>query len=869
MTVVDKGEPARRMLAGVLMISAIGLSAVPRPAWSWSEHDIAPIAQISMDAEVAPRTTPGVTASITFRDGVHWSGASGYADKDNKRKLVAADQMRIGSQTKTYTGTVILQMIEEGKLSLDDTLSKWLPNSGVPQAGQITIRNLLDMTSGIPDYLDTPAAGLSGTCPAASSPRGPTVLDQWVVLGGMMPATPAQLIAASNCNASGGLGKMSYSNTNFVILGSIAEKIACGDSPPPNCFIDELKRRVLSRVPGLNSTVFPTNPDFSHPTFSGGYARVVKKNKVTGMESLLDPDADAYLDFTRVDPTVPWTAGAMISNADDETIWASQLAGNQFQLLSPDMQHKRLTDIVNGNVAGVRAQYGLAVYYMRSLLNNANMVGHSGSIPGYTSNVSRRTDNDTDYGANVATFTLADNFTAPTLVWVLDRNVWGAINSTGNCGAAAAAKTPAPRDLTCNGDSVRLSSLAVGHALTLEPSGKSYDTYVPAPPPPINSTIVIVAPILTRKAPVPTIAFYGHHQSALALSGSAMLKIEPDAALAMVGNQSAAISLKGSRNTVSIGGSVTAWGRDVAGLRDAGGDNTIAIGGQVSGSAVWWNPDLPYYGIPSVDMVAVLNDTSAAVDLAGSNGKLTVDGTVQTQRIKTAAVQVRPQGRGYTLSIGPKGAVVGPIVLAGTRTSLSIATGGIGLYVLESRTLAPTAAKLTASVATSGEWNFALRDLPPIPASPLFVASGVPGIPPIPRPAIVAARLTPDKLLSKSAPLPAMLVLRGSDNTATIDGTLIGAIPKDFQSGYTLNVVAVDDKGIGNALNIGPRGTVIGDILLHGQRTHVRLDGTAKGNVTVTGSSIVVEGKGRIEGKLTINGTAVSQLSNLKFGPAQ
>ena len=864
MTEFRKGQPAQHWLAGVLMISAIGLSIAPRPAWSWSEDDIAPVAQISMEAEVAPRTTPGVTASITFRDGKHWSGASGYADKDGTRKLVAADQMRIGSQTKTYTGTVILQMIEEGKLSLDDTLLKWLPDSMVPQAGQITIRNLLDMTSGIPDYLDTPAAGLSGPCPASSpsSSPPPTVLDVWVTQRGLTGATPAQLIAASNCVPSTGLGKMAYSNTNFVILGSIAEKIACGEAPPANCFIDELRRRVLRRVPGLTSTVFPSNPEFTQPAFSGGYARVVADAPVTGMVSLLNPDADTYLDFTRVQPAVPWTAGAMISNADDETIWASQLAGNRFQLLSPDMQHKRLTEVVTGNVAGVPAKYGLAIYYMRSLLNNADLVGHSGSIPGYTSNVSRRTDNDTDYGANVATFTLADNFTAPSLVWILDRNVWGAIDSAGNCSD----KTPAHHDLTCKGDSVRLSSLAVGHALTLEPSGKTYDTYVPAPPPSNTSAIMVNTPIITRKAPVPTVAFYGHNQSAVALSGSAMLKIEPDAALAMVGNRSAAICLKGNRNTVSIGGSVTATGRDVAGLHDTGSDNTMTINGEVSGSAVWWNPDLPYYGMPSVDVVAVPGDTSAAVDLGGSNGKLTIGGVVQTQRIKTAAVQVEPEGRDYTLSIGSKGTVVGPIVLAGSRTSLSIAAGGIGLYVLESRTLAPTAAKLTASVATSGAWNFALRELPPIPASNTFVAAGVPGIPPILRPALAPARLAPNTTMSKSPPQPAMLTLAGSSNSVTIDGTLIGAIPTDFQSDYTQNVVAVDDTGTDNTITIGPNGTVIGDIMLRGQGTRVRFDGTAKGNVTVTGSSISVEGNGRIEGKLTINGTAVSQHFNLKFG---
>jgi hypothetical protein len=172
---------------------------------------------------------------------------------------------------------------------------------------------------------------------------------------------------------------------------------------------------------------------------------------------------------------------------------------------------------------------------------------------------------------------------------------------------------------------------------------------------------------------------------------------------------------------------------------------------------------------------------------------------------------------------------------------------------------------MSASVTTSGAWDFALRDLPPIPASSIFVASGVPGIPPIPRPALIHARVAPDTTTLKAAAPPAMLALGGNSNTVTIDGILIGAIPPGFQSDYTENVVAVDENGTHNTITIGPTGTVIGDIVLRGQGTRVRLDGTAKGNVTVTGSSITVEGNGRIEGKLIINGTAVSQHFNLKF----
>ena len=111
-----------------------------------------------------------------------------------------------------------------------------------------------------------------------------------------------------------------------------------------------------------------------------------------------------------------------------------------------------------------------------------------------------------------------------------------------------------------------------------------------------------------------------------------------------------------------------------------------------------------------------------------------------------------------------------------------------------------------------------------------------------------------------------MLTLSGSDNEATIGGTLIGAIPEGYQSDYTMDVVAVDEGGIGNTLTILPTGTVIGDIILRGKRTHVRIDGTAKGDVVVTDTSIVVDGNGRVEGRFLVNGKSVSQQGNLKFG---
>jgi hypothetical protein len=309
----------------------------------------------------------------------------------------------------------------------------------------------------------------------------------------------------------------------------------------------------------------------------------------------------------------------------------------------------------------------------------------------------------------------------------------------------------------------------------------------------------------------------------------------------------------------------------------------MTIGGQLTGSTVWWNPDLPFTGTPSVDMVAVPGDTSAAVDLAGKDGKLTVNGLVRTQLIKTPAVQLRPEASGYVLSVGQLGTVVGPIVLGGTANTLTIAPGGMGLYVAESRALAPSKPPpvlITAFTKSTGQLSsLAFRDLPLLPVDDEYVATGVPGIPPVRKPppnirrvsATVPGTTTlalPAQPLAPTPP-PAMLSLQGRRNQATIAGTLIGAIPKEYQSDYTADVVAVYDGGDGNTLTIAPTGVVIGDIVLRGKGTRMQLDGTAKGNVTISGASIVVEGSGRIEGNLTINGTAVSQQGGLKIVPAQ
>lgn len=96
---------------------------------------------------------PGVAVWVSVPGEGTWEGAYGYADADTARPLTLADHLPIGSVTKTFTATVILKLVEERRLSLSSPISRWFP--GVQDARRITVRMLLDMTSGIYDEFAT------------------------------------------------------------------------------------------------------------------------------------------------------------------------------------------------------------------------------------------------------------------------------------------------------------------------------------------------------------------------------------------------------------------------------------------------------------------------------------------------------------------------------------------------------------------------------------------------------------------------------------------------------------------------------------------------------------------------------------------
>jgi D-alanyl-D-alanine carboxypeptidase len=245
------------------------------------------------------------------------------------------DRVHIGSITKTFVATVVLQLAAERRLSLDDSVQKWLPGviagHGYDPA-RITVRQLLQQTSGIRDYTDDP---VFQTVQGLGETRQPQQLvDIALRLG---PPVHGWL----------------YSNTNYILLGMIIQKVT-GQSP-----VTEISRRIL--VPfGLRDTSFPlTSTQIPSPYAHGYYGS---------------------LDVTNVvNPSSTWTAGAMISTVDDVArFYRTLLTG---RLLPPAQQRELLATIPVDDGGELFAEhYGLGIYSVQ--LSCGTAWGHDGGYPG-------------------------------------------------------------------------------------------------------------------------------------------------------------------------------------------------------------------------------------------------------------------------------------------------------------------------------------------------------------------------------------------------------------------------------------------------------------------------------------------------------
>ncbi|MQA86068.1 MAG: serine hydrolase [Streptosporangiales bacterium] len=336
------------VLVSVAAVFAVGtVPATARPSHD-PRHDSL---QRELDRAVADDGAPGILAGVRDGHGA-WFGSAGVADLESGRKRRPVDRFRVGSTTKTFTATVVLQLAAEKRLSLDDSVEKWLP--GLVQGnghdgGKITIRQLLNHTSGIFNYTADPEL--------SSRLAGESFLEHR-----FDTYTPEQLveIAVANPPAFAPGASWGYSNTNYILAGMIIEKVT-GRS-----YAAEVNRRII-RPLGLIHTYLPGDDPTVRRPRGRGYSKLF----------LTDPDAKIH-DVTKMSPTWGWAAGEMISTAGDLNRFFAALMGGR--LLPPAQGREMFTGVPTKDFIP-DSTYGLGVLSQR-LPCGVTVWGHGGTIHG-------------------------------------------------------------------------------------------------------------------------------------------------------------------------------------------------------------------------------------------------------------------------------------------------------------------------------------------------------------------------------------------------------------------------------------------------------------------------------------------------------
>lgn len=260
--------------------------------------------------------------AISVDGQVIYSRAFGYRSINGNEKIApdSHTKYRIGSISKMFTATMIFQLIEEGKLKLNDRLANWFPE--LPNAQKITIGNMLNHRSGLYNFTNDAAYWPYSTQPCAEA-------EMTAIFAKQKPDFEPD-------------EKAEYSNTNFVLLGYIIERIT------KKAYSEELKERIVSKI-GLNDTYY------------GG------KTNVKNNEAHSYVFAVKWMQMEETDMSIPGGAGAIISTPTDLTKFIEALFAGK--LIS--MDHLNLMKTLNDN-------YGMAMF--ETDFDGKKGYGHDGGI---------------------------------------------------------------------------------------------------------------------------------------------------------------------------------------------------------------------------------------------------------------------------------------------------------------------------------------------------------------------------------------------------------------------------------------------------------------------------------------------------------
>lgn len=285
---------------------------------------------------------PGATV-IVMKDGAPvFRKAYGMADVDKNTPMQPEMQLRLGSITKQFTAVAILMLAEQGKLSLQDDVTRFLPD--YPSGGKhITIERLLQHTAGVPNYTAMMNFGLTSDRDRSVQQMIDYFKDE------RLDFEPGE--------------RWAYSNSGYILLGAVIEKVS------GTTYADFIAKNIFEPL-GMQDTAYE------------GHERSAKRRVAGYREGFLS----GYRQAEKVSMTQPYAAGAVVSTVDDLARWDEAVSSGK--LLNAESWKQAFTPCPLPN--GVKCSYGLG--WQLGTMRGHRMAAHAGDIPGFNAEAIRLPD---------------------------------------------------------------------------------------------------------------------------------------------------------------------------------------------------------------------------------------------------------------------------------------------------------------------------------------------------------------------------------------------------------------------------------------------------------------------------------------------
>ncbi|MDY6988822.1 MAG: serine hydrolase domain-containing protein [Thermodesulfobacteriota bacterium] len=307
------------------------------------DPDVSQQLEEMMEETIAEYGWPGAAMGVRLSDGSAWFGTTGVADLETETAVDITDKFRIGSVTKTFTATVVLQLAQEGVLGLDDSIEAWLPGL-VPNGENITIRQLMNHTSGLFNYWHL------------GDPTYMEALED--LLRVWAPRELVEIVAEHDPYFEPGEG-WEYSNIGPILEAMIVEKVTGATIE------SQITDRVI-RPLGLDHTSMPGDETIT-PPHAYGYLDL----NFNGVYDAVDDDISFF------DTSFAWASGAIITSIEDLLRWCTALTAGE--MINDTYQAQRLDFYEISEDLGS----GLGIF------NEHGALGHKGDIFGYQATVQR------------------------------------------------------------------------------------------------------------------------------------------------------------------------------------------------------------------------------------------------------------------------------------------------------------------------------------------------------------------------------------------------------------------------------------------------------------------------------------------------